>query len=161
MCYWALSITRYGLWRVIARSLPSGPLTARGESQAAFDGRSIPASSTPTRLPRWDPGAALLLAQILPVFSVVAPCWRGASPVSVRRPTFTTGCQGQVMPVVNEQSDRLLPGRGSSGHRLSRASAPRKRRSICSISLARRISLSAFSSRGTTPLCFDFLETAM
>jgi len=36
--------------------------------------------------------AALLLAQILPVFSVVAPCRRGASPVSVRRQTFTTGC---------------------------------------------------------------------
>src|SRR5467141_2304144 len=32
--------------------------------------------------------AALLLAQILPVFSVVAPCHRGASPVSVRRQTF-------------------------------------------------------------------------
>jgi len=39
-----------------------------------------------------SPLAALLLAQILPVFSVVAPCQRGASPVSVRRQTFTTGC---------------------------------------------------------------------
>src|SRR5206468_10159103 len=53
-------------------------------------------------------GAALLLLQILPVlpphranharrgprFSVVAPCPRGASPVSVRRQTFTTGCLG-------------------------------------------------------------------
>ncbi len=39
-----------------------------------------------------SPLAALLLAQILPVFSVVAPCHRGASPVSVRRQTFTTGC---------------------------------------------------------------------
>src|SRR5438034_10546283 len=50
--------------------------------------------------------AALLLAQILPVlpphraqyarrgppFSLVAPCRRGASPVSVPRPTFPTGC---------------------------------------------------------------------
>src|SRR5712691_9232357 len=50
--------------------------------------------------------AALLLLQILPVmpphrandtrrgprFSVVAPCHRRASPVSVRRQTFTTGC---------------------------------------------------------------------
>jgi hypothetical protein len=36
--------------------------------------------------------AALLLAQILSVFSVVAPCQRGASPVSVRRWRFTTGC---------------------------------------------------------------------
>jgi len=39
-----------------------------------------------------SPLAALLPAQILPVFSVVAPCQRGASPVSVRRQTFTTGC---------------------------------------------------------------------
>src|SRR5881628_2324390 len=39
-----------------------------------------------------SPPAALLLLQILPVFSVVAPCRRGASPVSVRRQTFTTGC---------------------------------------------------------------------
>src|SRR5882672_608893 len=40
-----------------------------------------------------SPLAALLLAQILPVFSVVAPCHRGASPVSVRRQTFTTSCR--------------------------------------------------------------------
>jgi hypothetical protein len=40
----------------------------------------------------------LLLLQILPVFSVVAPCPRGASPVSVRRQTFTTGCQTQSLP---------------------------------------------------------------
>ena len=40
-----------------------------------------------------SPPAALLLAQILPVFSVVAPCRRGASTVSVRRQTFTTGCE--------------------------------------------------------------------
>src|SRR6185436_3167919 len=36
--------------------------------------------------------AALLLHQILPVFSVVAPCWLGASPVSVRRGTPPRGC---------------------------------------------------------------------
>ena len=35
---------------------------------------------------------ALLLPQIFPIFSVVAPCQPGASPVSVRRWTFTTGC---------------------------------------------------------------------
>jgi hypothetical protein len=34
----------------------------------------------------------LLLPQIFPIFSVVAPCQPGASPVSVRRWTFTTGC---------------------------------------------------------------------
>jgi hypothetical protein len=39
-----------------------------------------------------SPPAALLLAQILRVFSAVAPCRTGASPVSVRRQTFTTGC---------------------------------------------------------------------
>jgi hypothetical protein len=39
-----------------------------------------------------SPPTALLLAQILLVFSVVAPCRRGASPVSVRRQTLTTGC---------------------------------------------------------------------
>ena len=36
--------------------------------------------------------AALLLAQILPVFSLVAPCHPGASPPSVQRRTFTTDC---------------------------------------------------------------------
>jgi len=36
--------------------------------------------------------AALLLRQILPVFSVVAPGQPGASLVSVRRGAFTTGC---------------------------------------------------------------------
>jgi len=43
-----------------------------------------------------SPGAALLLLQILAVFSVVAPCPRGASPVSVRRQTLTTGCWERV-----------------------------------------------------------------
>src|SRR5206468_9776960 len=56
--------------------------------------------------------AALLLLQILPVlpphranhvrrgprFSVVAPCRRGASLVSVRRQTFTTGCGAHCVP---------------------------------------------------------------
>jgi hypothetical protein len=36
--------------------------------------------------------AAWLLPQIFPICSVVAPCQPGASPVSVRRWTFTTGC---------------------------------------------------------------------
>src|SRR5439155_2726578 len=42
--------------------------------------------------------AALLLLQILPVFSVVAPCRRGASLVSVRRQTFTPGCGAHCVP---------------------------------------------------------------
>ena len=36
---------------------------------------------------------ALLLSQILPVFSLVAPCQTGASPVSVLRGTFTKDCR--------------------------------------------------------------------
>jgi len=35
--------------------------------------------------------AALLLPRIFSIFSVVAPCQAGASSVSVRRGTFTTG----------------------------------------------------------------------
>ncbi|PYR25685.1 MAG: hypothetical protein DMF98_11390, partial [Acidobacteria bacterium] len=48
--------------------------------------------------------AALLLVQILPVFSLVAPCQPGASPPSVRRWTFTTGCQA---PLVSPQPTYL------------------------------------------------------
>jgi hypothetical protein len=36
--------------------------------------------------------AALLLPQIFPIFSVVKPRQAGASPFSVPRRTFTTGC---------------------------------------------------------------------
>jgi hypothetical protein len=35
--------------------------------------------------------AALLLSPVFPIFSVVAPCQTGASPVSMRRGTSTTG----------------------------------------------------------------------
>ena len=35
--------------------------------------------------------AALLLGQTCPLFSLVASCDPGASPVSVQRATFTTG----------------------------------------------------------------------
>jgi len=38
-----------------------------------------------------SPLTALLLVQILAIFSLVAPCQRGASPPSVRRWSFTTG----------------------------------------------------------------------
>jgi len=55
--------------------------------------------------PRSTPLAALLLAQILPVFSVVAPCHRGASPVSVRRQTFTTGCWATTSAIRQAQVD--------------------------------------------------------
>jgi hypothetical protein len=36
--------------------------------------------------------AALFLVQIFPIFSLVTPCQPGASPASVQRRTFTTGC---------------------------------------------------------------------
>ena len=80
-----------------ASELPSRPasargLAARGESLAAFDERCIPAPPQRGCRIGTPAPAALLLLQILPVFSVVAPCRRGASLVSVRRPTFTTGC---------------------------------------------------------------------
>ena len=35
---------------------------------------------------------ALLVAQIFPIFSLLAPCQAGASPVSVRRRAFVTDC---------------------------------------------------------------------
>jgi hypothetical protein len=38
-----------------------------------------------------SPLAALLLPQIFPIFSLVAPCQRGASPFSVQRWSCTTG----------------------------------------------------------------------
>src|SRR5712691_8628829 len=56
--------------------------------------------------------AALLLAQILPVFSVVAPCRRGASPVSVPTPDFHHGLQGdagevnRAQPITESSHDR-------------------------------------------------------
>jgi hypothetical protein len=57
-----------------------------------------------------SPPAALLLAQILPVFSVVAPCRRGASPVSVRRRTFTTGCQARLHADAPRCRASFVPG---------------------------------------------------
>jgi hypothetical protein len=39
--------------------------------------------------PRWLRGSSLAYG---PIFSVVAPCHRGASPVSVSRGTCTAGC---------------------------------------------------------------------
>src|SRR5712671_3432062 len=54
--------------------------------------------------------AALLLVQILPVFSLVAPCHPGASPPSVRRWTFTTGRQhDRVSPREENPPRAVLP----------------------------------------------------
>src|SRR6202163_4408461 len=60
--------------------------TARAPSQQAVVKVQLHSAGAASRL------AALLLAQILPVFSLVAPCQPGASPPSVQRPTFTPGC---------------------------------------------------------------------
>src|SRR2546422_11775261 len=53
--------------------------------------------------------AALLLPQIFPIFSVVAPCQAGASPPSVRRRTCTTGC---LRAGVDSRASRRLTVRG-------------------------------------------------
>src|SRR5437762_7635334 len=76
------------------------------------------------RTPSWQPvvrlqlhsaGAAsrlagLLLVQILPVFSLVAPCHPGASPPSVRRWSFTTGCKRQNASMCVYLTMRPRPG---------------------------------------------------
>src|SRR5438876_5554417 len=55
---------------------------------------------------RGGPGlTALLLPYIFPIFSVVAPCQRGASPASVRRWTFTTDCYVLAGPVQDDVGD--------------------------------------------------------
>jgi hypothetical protein len=54
-----------------------------------------------------SPLTALLLPHIFPICSVVAPCRRGASPPSVRRWTFITGCWG-IFP--SHACVGLLPG---------------------------------------------------
>jgi hypothetical protein len=58
-----------------------------------------------------SPLTALLLPQIFPIFSVVAPCQRGASPPSVRRWTFTTGCSERVRVTFNHGGHRGHGGR--------------------------------------------------
>ena len=79
-------------------------LTARGETVAAFDGD---ASS----------GAALLLHQIWQLY-VVAPCPRGASPVSVQRHSFTTDCKPRRSVALRDRGD---PSGGGTTHEPGRA----------------------------------------
>jgi hypothetical protein len=45
--------------------------------------------------------AALLLPQIFPIFSVFTPCQPVASPFSVQRRTFTTGCHDMTIKLGN------------------------------------------------------------
>ena len=47
-----------------------------------------------------SPLAALRRVQIFPIFSLVAPCQRGASSPSVPRRTFTTSCWATVIMMV-------------------------------------------------------------
>ena len=92
--------------------------TARGKSLAAFGAPNAAAAfGDPIATGDASPGAALLLLQIQVVFSVVAPCPRGASPVSVRRQTFTTGCSGQPAAVAGLKvgaTSRLSPWSSSA-----------------------------------------------
>jgi hypothetical protein len=71
-----------------------------------------------------SPLAALFLRQIPPAFSVVAPCQRGASSVSVRRQTFITRClRGACawllvlfsVPAVAQQTSPLAPAEATPG----------------------------------------------
>jgi hypothetical protein len=62
-----------------------------------------------------SPWAALLLPQIFPIFSVVTPCPRGASPVSVRRQTFTTGCYVREYAKATLKEAGLWDARSFSG----------------------------------------------
>jgi hypothetical protein len=133
-----------------------------GEDDAAHKGRSLTGHKTPVAAAVEKRGEATGRIRLIAVLNATALSLCGFVRQNVapgahvmqddrcltRHKTFTVARLPQV-------------GRGASGHGLSRASASRKLRPICSISFARRISLSAFSSRGTTPLCFDFLDTAM
>ena len=82
-------------------------LAARGETPAAFGRRCIPAPPHGAQSAPWGPRADCVAppsnipdiaphraqdARWGPRSAVVAPCQRGASPPSVRRWTFTTGC---------------------------------------------------------------------
>ena len=53
---------------------------------------------------------ALLLGQILPVFSLVALCQTGSSPVSVQRWTFTTDCKLRAQRLARAGQTRLDGG---------------------------------------------------
>src|SRR5687767_13011928 len=72
--------------------------------------------------------AALLLPQIHPVFSVVAPCQPGASPVSMRRGTCTTGyciIPGQRGQLPTRLTAHEVPNNDALYFRLRRCPAAR------------------------------------
>src|SRR5713101_4078675 len=79
---------------------PTLGLTARGKSPAAFGRRCIP--SPPQRGCRVGPRRWLRCSSLkyCPIFSVVAPCHRGASPASVRRRDFHHGLLGAVVALI-------------------------------------------------------------
>jgi hypothetical protein len=53
----------------------------------------------------WQHGVSRLLHQVQAVFSNVAPCQRGASPVSMRGQTSTTGLPVKLRPVPDGARD--------------------------------------------------------
>src|SRR5437016_13705793 len=88
--------------------------------------------STP---PRWktrggDPGRWLRCSSLkyCPIFSVVAPCHRGASPASVRRRDFHHGLLGYIgesyFDYLANLDDRSADGRVGPLYRASAASWP-------------------------------------
>ena len=83
-----------GFTRVTARAIAASPRKACVPAASACAGQV--ATESNRQLLGWifHPLVlrALVAHQIFPIFSVVAPCRRGASPVSMRRQTFTTGC---------------------------------------------------------------------
>ena len=83
-----------GFTRVTARAIAAFPRKACVPAASACAGQV--ATESNRQLLGWifHPLVlrALVAHQILPVFSVVAPCQRGASPVSVLAGTFTTAC---------------------------------------------------------------------
>src|SRR5437773_7974997 len=90
-------------------------LVARLINTPAFGRRCIPAPPHGAQSAPWGPRlAALLLAQIFPISSLVAPCQPGASAPSVRRRIYETdhlGCRVRSKATSTLQRKRQAPCR--------------------------------------------------
>ena len=81
------------------------------------------------KVPRHSTGdafAALLLGRICPLFSLVAPCYAGASPVSVPHATFTTGSDSLSRLWSSAAHQRPPRPLNSGRHPISSARPPAK-----------------------------------
>src|ERR1700674_2782891 len=104
--------------------------------------------------------AALLLPQIFPIFSVVAPCQPGASPPSVQRRTSTTGCPSRHVRVRNLGTDEpgcadrafddVLEG---GDHPIPRKQVAGARRSVSSKTVAKFRVCEQAANRVGQPAC--------